>query len=66
MHKLTLSHSLCSHPKLLLDTYNAKKSCNEPVSDELVALVDIIRQYEAANGGGAGGAGERDKLLPAT
>ena len=41
--------NICSHPKLLLDTYYAKKQCNEPVSEELVALVEIIQQYNSAH-----------------
>ena len=54
--------NICSHPKLLLDTYHAKKQCNEPVSEELVALVEIIQEYNsthsnASASGGRGAAG---------
>jgi len=46
--------NICSHPKLLLDTYQAKKQCNEPVSEELVALVEIIHQYNNTHRNGSG------------
>lgn len=62
--------NICSHPKLLLDTYHAKKQCNEPVSEELVALVEIIQQYNnthsnvSASGGRGAGTGSSSSGNP--
>jgi hypothetical protein len=56
-----------SHPQLLLDAYNAKRACNEPVSEELAQLVEIIRKHGASSTGtvssssGAGGDGGAGK-----
>jgi hypothetical protein len=59
-----MMRSKCSHPKLLVDTYNTKKACNEAVGEELEALVRIITSHTAAGastalqgGGGSGGGG---------
>lgn len=58
--------NICSHPKLLLDTFHAKQQCNEPVSEELVALVDIIRQYNSNNNNSASGGGSSGSGGPGT
>lgn len=65
-------YALCimhgSHPKLLLDTYAAKRACNEPVSEELVELVNIIRSHspqqlqQSSSSGGGGLSGVKPTL----
>lgn len=46
-----------------MDTYNAKRACNEPVSEELVELVNMIKSYNSnstnsgASSSGTGSAG---------
>jgi hypothetical protein len=49
-----MMRSKCSHPKLLVDSYNTKKACNEAVSEELEALVRIITSHTAGAGAVAG------------
>ena len=61
MHTIThlsiFAFCLRSHPKLLLDTYQAKRACNESVSDELQSLVDLIHAHTAQHGAGCSGSG---------
>ncbi len=34
--------NICSHPRLVLDTYHRKLAANEPIDDDLAAMVELI------------------------
>jgi SNF2 family DNA or RNA helicase len=43
-----------SHPRLILDSYNAKIQCNEPIDDDLRNLVKLVPSTTASSGVSSG------------